>query len=151
MKNSVYYELAKVIEKNPFGIPKVEGEISKAFIDFLKLIYTEEEARIVRYLEPYPFFKTAQQVADESGRNIEEVKAILDGAAFLDRIIVGQNVTNQLISIVDADTDTALPVVFFQIEGSTLQGVYEIGLDITAGIWYTASANDNVTIIYRPK
>ena len=102
MKNSVYYELAKVIEKNPFGIPKVEGEISKAFIDFLKLIYTEEEARIVRYLEPYPFFKTAQQVADESGRNIEEVKAILDGA----------HVKYALMGLGEKDQH-ALPTIFY--------------------------------------
>jgi NAD-dependent dihydropyrimidine dehydrogenase PreA subunit len=80
MGDSVYYQVAKSLEKNPFGVPKKDSNISKAFIDFLKLIYTSEEARIVQYLDVYPFFKTAQQVADESDRDIEEIKAVLDGA-----------------------------------------------------------------------
>jgi Pyruvate/2-oxoacid:ferredoxin oxidoreductase delta subunit len=80
MKKSEYYLLARSIEKNPFGIPHKDGDISKALIDFLKLIYTPQETGLIRFLDPYPFFKTARQVADEAGRNIDEVKAILEGA-----------------------------------------------------------------------
>jgi Pyruvate/2-oxoacid:ferredoxin oxidoreductase delta subunit len=80
MDDSAYYEVAKSLEKNPFGVPKKDGDISEAFIGFLRLIYTLEEAGVVRYLDVYPFFKTAQQVANESDRDVEEVKAVLDGA-----------------------------------------------------------------------
>jgi NAD-dependent dihydropyrimidine dehydrogenase PreA subunit len=79
MQDLVYHQLAKSIEKNPFGVPKTHGEISKAFIEFLKLIYTSEEADVVRHLHVYPFFKTARQVADESNRDIQQVSAILEG------------------------------------------------------------------------
>jgi len=76
---SVYYQLAETIERNPFGIPRVKGEISEAFIDFLSLIYTPAEAELGRHLNVYPMFKTAAQIADHANRDLDEVKAILDG------------------------------------------------------------------------
>jgi ferredoxin len=79
MEDSVYYRIAQRAENNPLGIPKVDGEVSQAFIDFLKLIYTPEEAEVVQYLNVYPSFMTVREVADESGRDIEEVERILDG------------------------------------------------------------------------
>jgi len=71
VNHSIYYEVAKSLEKNPFGVPKKDGDISEAFIGFLGLIYTLEEAGVVRYLDVYPFFKTAQQVANESDRDVD--------------------------------------------------------------------------------
>ena len=41
----------------------VHGRISEAFIEFLKLIYTPEEAGVVKHLNVYPMFRTAQDVA----------------------------------------------------------------------------------------
>ncbi len=46
MDRSVYYQLAESIEKNPFGIPRVNGKVSDAFVDFLTLIYLPEEAEL---------------------------------------------------------------------------------------------------------
>jgi len=80
MAASDYHKIAQSLENNPLGIPMVRGEISQAFIDFLKLIYTPEEAAVVKHLNVYPMFKAAQDVTEESGREVEEVKAILDGA-----------------------------------------------------------------------
>ncbi len=68
LDKAIYHELAKTIEKNPFGIPRVNGEISEAFIDFLSLIYTPEEAELARYLNVYPMFKTVAQIAERANR-----------------------------------------------------------------------------------
>ena len=77
-------------------------------------------------------------------------KTIYDGAVFLERIIVGLDETNAGITLVDADTSVGLPAAFFDIEGSTLQGVYEIGARLYTGIFYTASTASNTTFIYIP-
>jgi len=77
MDRSVFYQLAETIEKNPFGIPRVNGEISAAFADFLSLIYTHEEAELGKHLNVYPFFKTAAQIADQANRDLDEVNALL--------------------------------------------------------------------------
>jgi len=79
MKRSVYHDLAETIAKNPFGIPRVNGEASKAFVDFLALIYSPEEAVLGCYLRVYPFFKTAADIAEASSLDMASVKSILKG------------------------------------------------------------------------
>ena len=79
MDRSVYYQLAEAIEKNPFGIPKVNETVSEAFIDFLTLIYTPQEAELGRHLSVYPFFKSLNELAALAKDSQEEVSLILEG------------------------------------------------------------------------
>jgi len=100
MEESVYTEIAQVLKMNPLGIPMTGGEISQAFIDFLKLIYTREEAEVVKHLNVYPMFKTARDVAEESGRNIDEIRAILNGC-------------HAKYSLMGIGDNHALPTIFY--------------------------------------
>jgi len=102
MDDSIYYQLAKVIENNPFEIPKVNGEVSKNFIEFLKLIYTPEEADLVKHLDVYPFFKSVAQVAEETKRKPQEITAILERA----------HAKYALMGLMEKDQH-ALPTIFY--------------------------------------
>ena len=91
MENTVYDRIAQHIDENAEGAPKSKGTYSKAFIEYLKLLYTPEEANLVQYLSsPHEIlpstldpenYLTAGQIAALSGVNIYEVKRILEGVA----------------------------------------------------------------------
>lgn len=84
-----------------------------------------------------------QYVTSSSGETLHT------GALFLHRVVVGADVTNALISIIDATTSSGQSV-FFQISGNSLQGVYEIGANLSTGIWVTVSGQNNATFIFTP-
>jgi len=65
MKDQTYIRIAESVDRGPQRAPKVKGELSKAFIDYLKLIYTSKEAEVVQYLEMPPRLKTVEQVAED--------------------------------------------------------------------------------------
>ncbi|MBW1818417.1 MAG: 4Fe-4S binding protein [Deltaproteobacteria bacterium] len=79
MSNDAHMQIAEAVDRGLQGAPKVDGQISASFIEFIKLIYTPEEAEIVQHLEIFPHVKTTAEVAGASGRDIEEVTEILDG------------------------------------------------------------------------
>jgi len=83
MDEQAYIRIAEAIDRGPQRAPKVDGQFSKTFLAYLKLIYTPEEAAIIQYLNmPAKYnFKSAGQVADESGLDIDTVKEVLDSAA----------------------------------------------------------------------
>ncbi|MBU2547476.1 MAG: 4Fe-4S binding protein [Proteobacteria bacterium] len=102
MDDAIYFQVAEAFDRNPFGVPRTGGRISTAFIEFLKLIYTRPEAEIVRHLQVYPFFKTADQAANAAGRPIDEVTAIL----------AGLHARYALMGLPDQDQH-ALPTIFY--------------------------------------
>lgn len=89
--DSAYIRIAENYDRNPVGAPRVAGKISGAFINYLKLLFTPEEAEIVKHLKapseilPTNFipgdYMTAPQVAKLSGRPETSVKNILDNLA----------------------------------------------------------------------
>jgi len=50
MSNQDYLRIAENIDNGIQTAPKTDGELSKAFIDFLKIVYTPEEAALVQHL-----------------------------------------------------------------------------------------------------
>ncbi len=52
MQDAIYLKVAEQVDEGFQGAPKSEGEISKAFLAYLKLIYTPEEAELVQHLNP---------------------------------------------------------------------------------------------------
>lgn len=50
MRNQDYLRIAENIDNGIQTAPKTDGELSKAFIDFLKIVYTPEEAALVQHL-----------------------------------------------------------------------------------------------------
>jgi ferredoxin len=86
MSESCYREIAELIDQNPLGAPKEGGDFAPAFMAYLELLYTPEEAELVRHFNPPislspKYFLTAAQVAEAAGRNEEEARRILDDAA----------------------------------------------------------------------
>ncbi len=75
----VYLKIMENIDLGPQTAPKANGEFSMAFIEFLKLLYTPEEAELVQYLRiGMRSFKSAEELAGACGKSEDEVKAILE-------------------------------------------------------------------------
>ena len=80
--NDQYYvQIAENIDKGFQTAPKEDGELSKAFIAYLKIVYAPEEAEVIQHLQMPPVFKTAEEIAENSGRDIQEVATILEALA----------------------------------------------------------------------
>lgn len=74
----LYQRIAEKIDQNPLGAPKVGNGFSPAFLAYLQLLYSPEEAEIVQHLDLPSRPLTAGQLAQMSGREEEEVKAVLE-------------------------------------------------------------------------
>ncbi|MDY6844599.1 MAG: 4Fe-4S binding protein [Thermodesulfobacteriota bacterium] len=81
MTDTLYYRIAEAVEESIQGAPKVGGKFSQAFISYLKLVYTEKEAELVQHLAMPSKFKSAQEIAEVSGRDVHEVKEILEAVS----------------------------------------------------------------------
>ncbi len=90
MKNQdVYIRIAqKIDEQDPHTAPKAEdGNIHEAFIDYLKLVYSPEEAELVQYLNLLDDFHSAQDVVDASGKKLAYVEKTLEELNLNNRIV----------------------------------------------------------------
>ena len=74
-----YVKIAQHFDEGTIGAPKVKGAFSKAFIDYLKLLYKPEEAELVQHLKMMKHFTNAAQVSQATGRDEGDVKRVLDG------------------------------------------------------------------------
>jgi len=92
MSDSNYVLIAQKIDESALGAPKSGNEYSPAFIEYLKLLYTPEEAEVVRYLKMPNKFTPASELARLSGKDEETVKRLLGNVASRRGIIaVGDN------------------------------------------------------------
>lgn len=80
MDDSAYTRIAQKIEdQDPHTAPKdEEGNINKAFISHLKIIYTPEEAEVVQYLNLLEDFTSTEQLAEIAEKSLEDVVRILE-------------------------------------------------------------------------
>ncbi len=74
--DQVYMLIAENFDKGFQTAPKANGDISKAFLAFLKIVYSPKEAELVQHLDVYAP-KTAKELADISNIDIEVVKETL--------------------------------------------------------------------------
>jgi len=87
MEIDTYNRIADKIDSGPLRAPKAGSSYSEAFIAYLRLIYTPEEAELVQHLEMPMKFKSAAEVAEAAGKDEDEVRAILDGLARKGRVM----------------------------------------------------------------
>jgi len=78
MSEATYIQIAENVDKNFQTAPKADSELSKAFIDYLKIVYTPGEAEVVQYLFMFPELKTIKELADASGKSADDVQNILE-------------------------------------------------------------------------
>jgi electron transport complex protein RnfB len=74
--DQAYVRIAENIDKGFQTAPKVDGDISKAFLAFLKIVYSPQEAELVQHLDMY-VPKTAEELATISGKDAEVIKETL--------------------------------------------------------------------------
>lgn len=78
----VYRVIAENIDQGPLTAPRAGSDFSPAFIEYLKLLYSPQEAELVRHLRMGARnFKTAAAVAEACNKTEDEVKAVLEPLA----------------------------------------------------------------------
>ncbi len=88
MSDSAYMKIVENIDRYPMTAPKVDGKFSDAFVKFVKLLYTAEQAEVVQHLKMnIKYMKKASEIAEISGKTEEEVKGLLDPLAKNGRLI----------------------------------------------------------------
>jgi ferredoxin len=89
MSDDPYLRIAQNLDRGPLTAPKVGDDISPAFIGFLKLLFSDEEAELVQHLpQSRKHAKTAAEVAELSGTNSEHVSSTLD-SLFARGLVIG--------------------------------------------------------------
>lgn len=77
MAESIYKKLAERIDMYITGAPKVDGDFSPAFLKYLELLYTPEEAELASLLSVPPKRMTAEELAVKAGKSVDEVERLL--------------------------------------------------------------------------
>ena len=77
MGKSPYLKLAEKIDMNVTGAPKRGDDFSPAFMKYLEILYTPEEAEVASYLSVDPKRLSAEDVAAQAGRSAEEIEKAL--------------------------------------------------------------------------
>jgi len=84
--NNDYKQLAEQLNLNPQRVPRYEGKFTESFIEYLKLVYTEEEVVFVKHLKALPEFISTEDIARETGKEEKVVMEILDSLRKRNRI-----------------------------------------------------------------
>jgi ferredoxin/DNA-binding Lrp family transcriptional regulator len=74
-----YEKILENMREYPNDIPLVDGEISEAFREYIKLLFTPEEAQIAQYLEVKPL--SVRTISQRIGKSRKETKNILKDMA----------------------------------------------------------------------
>ena len=71
-----YEKILEKMREYPNDIPITEGNISEAFREYIKLLFTPEEAEVAQHLEVKPL--SVGQIAKRMGKDRKETKKILE-------------------------------------------------------------------------
>ncbi|NVM30639.1 MAG: 4Fe-4S binding protein [Candidatus Helarchaeota archaeon] len=74
-----YERILQNMREYPNDIPMVEGKISETFREYIKLMFTPEEAEIAQHLEVSPL--TIREISKRIGKDRKETKKILEEMA----------------------------------------------------------------------
>jgi len=78
MSDQYYVQIAENIDKGFMTAPKSDGELSRAFLAYLKIVYKPEEAKVVQHLSMLPNTKTAEEVIAAAACDPQTVLSTLD-------------------------------------------------------------------------
>jgi Pyruvate/2-oxoacid:ferredoxin oxidoreductase delta subunit len=82
MRELTYLQIAENVDAGPLTAPKADGGFSKAFIKFLKLLYTPQEAELVQHLKMgAKSMLSADDLALMTGKSAAEVTDVLEPLA----------------------------------------------------------------------
>jgi ferredoxin len=77
MGKSSHVRLAEKLDMNMTGAPKKGDDFSPAFLKYLEILFTPEEAEVASHLSVDPKRLTAEDVAASSGRPVDEIDKAL--------------------------------------------------------------------------
>ncbi|MEW5980172.1 MAG: 4Fe-4S dicluster domain-containing protein [Acidobacteriota bacterium] len=77
MHEKIYRRLAEKFDMFVTGAPKRGGDFSPAFLNYLGILFTPDEAELAAFLSVAPQQMTAEEVAQKSGRPVDEVERVL--------------------------------------------------------------------------
>lgn len=81
MSDDTYNTIISKMQEYPNGIPlDKDGNPSKAFIEYIKLLFTPEEAEIAQHLEIKPL--SVSQISKRIGKDRKETRRILEEMAY---------------------------------------------------------------------
>lgn len=72
-----YRNIAESLDKAFRRAPRKNGKPSDAFVKYLAIIYSDEEAEILQHMKGYPGFLTSVQIAEKAGKTPARVEEIL--------------------------------------------------------------------------
>lgn len=78
MARNPYRKLAEQLDSYMMGIPKRGDDFSPAFLDYLELLFTPEEAAIAACIAVDPDRSSAEQIAEKAGSPIDQVEQMLE-------------------------------------------------------------------------
>ncbi|MGW8320683.1 MAG: 4Fe-4S dicluster domain-containing protein [Thermodesulfobacteriota bacterium] len=81
MQEAIYRKLAEKLDMFVTGAPKKGKDFSPAFLQYLEILFTPEEAELAAFLSVAPQQMTAEEVAEKAGRPADEVQQVLDQLA----------------------------------------------------------------------
>ncbi len=110
-----YVQIARKLDEHAAGAPKDGRAFSPAFMDYLKLLYTPEQAELVRHLNVTSEFygsgfdvrscTTAGQLSEQTGKGMKEIKGLLDPlvkqSALMGNTVMGKGVIRSLFVLVN--------------------------------------------------
>ncbi len=74
--SDAYEKILEKMMEYPSGIPMKDGKVSPAFEEYIKLLFTPEEAEIAQYLELVPL--SVGKIAERAGKSEAETRKVLD-------------------------------------------------------------------------
>jgi hypothetical protein len=77
MQETVYKRLAEKFDMFVTGAPKKGKDFSPAFLTYLGVLFTPEEAELASLLSVVPHQMTAEEVAEKAGRGVNEIEPVL--------------------------------------------------------------------------
>lgn len=88
MDDSAYIRIAQKIDQDPMTAPKGEdGNFHAAFIGYLKLLYSPEEAEVIQHLKAPEEFISTQEIADACGKPLQFVERLLADVLSRNRLL----------------------------------------------------------------
>lgn len=138
--DAIYFRIAENLDKHAGGAPKKGGSFSPAFMEYLQLLYTPEQAQLVQYLKPTREFYasgfdlndyiSAGKVAELSGRDVDEVRRLLDPLIMNNALIGNASMLGETAIESAKKTINALRVLY---KGHGIMGMLKVILQTFIG------------------
>jgi electron transport complex protein RnfB len=144
MQETIYKKLAEKFDMFATGAPKKGNDFSPAFVKYLEILFTPEEAELAAFLSVAPQLMTAEEVAERAERPVDEVEQVLGHLVEKGHVVgIGGAYMLQFLPILvnhhpfkDTDDEETLRAAKLYEEYFIKDGFYKFGESSAAGTPY---------------